>query len=161
MTEISHQSQNNAESAENGTRQMQDLVGAMGKINTSSDEISKIVKVIDDIAFQINLLALNANVEAARAGKYGSGFAVVADEVRNLAVRSAEAVKETTQMVEDTVSNIKLGNELAESIRILYGGSVKPDNVDELMGMPDVDGALVGGASLDPATFSKLVFFKG
>jgi methyl-accepting chemotaxis protein len=85
----------------------------MEKINESSDEIKKVVKVIDDIAFQINLLALNANVEAARAGKYGKGFAVVADEVRNLAVRSAAAVKGTTEMVDETVRNIGIGNELA------------------------------------------------
>jgi methyl-accepting chemotaxis protein len=87
----------------------------MEKINASSDEINKVVKVIDDIAFQINLLALNANVEAARAGKYGKGFAVVADEVRNLAVKSTDSVKETTQMVQDTVNNIKQGTEAAEA----------------------------------------------
>jgi methyl-accepting chemotaxis protein len=86
----------------------------MERINASSDEINKVVKVIDDIAFQINLLALNANVEAARAGKYGKGFAVVADEVRNLAVKSADSVQETTQMVQETVNNIKSGTEATE-----------------------------------------------
>ncbi len=103
------------EDAEKGNQHMQQLSGIMERINASSDEINKVVKVIDDIAFQINLLALNANVEAARAGKYGKGFAVVADEVRNLAVKSADSVKETTQMVEETVSNIKQGTEAAES----------------------------------------------
>ncbi|MDZ7794213.1 MAG: methyl-accepting chemotaxis protein [Spirochaetia bacterium] len=94
---------------------MQQLAEVMEKINASSDEINKVVKVIDDIAFQINLLALNANVEAARAGKYGKGFAVVADEVRNLAVKSTDSVKETTQMVTETVTNIKQGTEAAEA----------------------------------------------
>src|SRR6056297_2957089 len=127
--EINSQSKQNAENAtealsiakqatqdaESGNKQMTQLTGIMEKINASSDEINKVVKVIDDIAFQINLLALNANVEAARAGKYGKGFAVVADEVRNLAVKSTDSVKETTQMVQDTVNNIKQGTEAAEA----------------------------------------------
>ncbi len=99
-----------AADANAGNDQMRELQDAMTKINDSSDQIKKVVKVIDDIAFQINLLALNANVEAARAGKYGKGFAVVAEEVRNLAVRSAGAVQETTSMVEDSIRNIELGN---------------------------------------------------
>ena len=127
--EINSQSRQNAENAteahgiakqaskdaEKGNQQMEELSGVMEKINASSDEIIKVVKIIDDIAFQINLLALNANVEAARAGKYGKGFAVVADEVRNLAVRSADSVRDTTQMVEDTVNNIRLGTDAAEA----------------------------------------------
>lgn len=103
------------EKAEAGNERMKDLRVAMTKINDSSDEIKKIVKVIDDIAFQINLLALNANVEAARAGKWGKGFAVVAEEVRNLAVRSGSAVSETTAMVEESIKNIDQGTQLAES----------------------------------------------
>jgi methyl-accepting chemotaxis protein len=127
-TEVNSQAKQNAENAteantlakkaagdaNSGNQQMADLVEAMKKINASSDEINKVVKVIDDIAFQINLLALNANVEAARAGKYGKGFAVVAEEVRNLAVRAANAVKETSNMVEESISNIKRGNEFVD-----------------------------------------------
>ena len=143
LNEVNSQSNQNAESAgeansvaktaaqnaESGNNQMRQLVAAMGNINESSDEIRKVVKVIDDIAFQINLLALNANVEAARAGKYGKGFAVVADEVRNLAVRSAEAVKETTNMVDDVTKNIEQGTkgaeETAKQLEAILGGSTE------------------------------------
>jgi len=103
------------ENATHGNEQMKELVAAMNDINTSAEEIKKVVKTIDDISFQINLLALNANVEAARAGKYGKGFAVVAEEVRNLAVRSAESVKDTTRMVEEAIANIQRGNQLVDS----------------------------------------------
>lgn len=107
-TQIARQT---TEDATLGNKEMEQLNQVMSDINDSSSEITKIVKVIDDIAFQINLLALNANVEAARAGKYGKGFAVVADEVRNLATSSAQAVKETTAMVERSIVSINRGNE--------------------------------------------------
>lgn len=125
------------ENAENGNSRMKDLVASMQKINESSDAIKKIVKMIDDIAFQINLLALNANVEAARAGKYGKGFAVVAEEVRNLAVKSANSVKETTEMVEESIKNIELGNQAADATakqleEIVAGASRVADLVEEI-----------------------------
>jgi methyl-accepting chemotaxis protein len=143
ITEVSGQTKQNTENAiqvntlaktaredaEQGNIQMKDLVAAMSDINASAEEIRKIVKAIDDISFQINLLALNANVEAARAGKYGKGFAVVAEEVRNLAVRSASSVKDTTRMVDEAISNIERGNALvdvtAKQLASIVAGAAK------------------------------------
>jgi methyl-accepting chemotaxis protein len=127
MAEIGSQTSHNAENAkqantlssttrdaaEKGADQMVNMVEAMERIGDSSNEISKIIKVIDDIAFQTNLLALNAAVEAARAGKYGKGFAVVAEEVRNLAARSAKAAKETAELIEGSGNAVDQGLELS------------------------------------------------
>ncbi len=95
--------------------QMTNLAEAIGQITRSSEETGKIIKTIDEIAFQTNLLALNAAVEAARAGEAGAGFAVVADEVRNLALRAAEAARNTSELIEKTIKAVKNGNEMTVS----------------------------------------------
>jgi methyl-accepting chemotaxis protein len=93
---------------------MVELTGSMTEISKASEETQKIIRTIDEIAFQTNLLALNAAVEAARAGEAGAGFAVVADEVRNLAMRAAEAAKNTAVLIETTVKKVKEGNQLVD-----------------------------------------------
>lgn len=94
--------------------QMNALSSSMNEINGTAQQISSIIQTIDDIAFQTNILALNAAVEAARAGEFGRGFAVVADEVRNLAGKSAEAAKNTTALIENTVRSIQDGTKMAD-----------------------------------------------
>jgi methyl-accepting chemotaxis protein len=102
--------------AHDGAEAMKRMSQAINDIQKSADETSKIIKVIDEIAFQTNLLALNAAVEAARAGEAGKGFAVVAEEVRNLAMRSAEAAKNTASLIEGSVKNAKNGVEISSEV---------------------------------------------
>jgi methyl-accepting chemotaxis protein len=127
MSEIAEKTKHNAEiaketadlansiraNAEKGSRQMDEMIIAVKDINQSSHDISKVIKVIDDIAFQTNILALNAAVEAARAGQHGKGFAVVADEVRSLAAKSALAAQDTESLIANSVQKSELGVRIA------------------------------------------------
>ncbi len=135
MEEMSSMTKKNAENASHANNlmidtnqvvkkaneSMGDLIQSMQDISSASEETSKIIKTIDEIAFQTNLLALNAAVEAARAGEAGAGFAVVADEVRNLAMRAAEAAKNTANLIEGTVKKVNDGSELVASTNEAFG----------------------------------------
>jgi len=128
--------------AEGGKSVLSGLDDAMGKIKKSSDEMARIIKIIDEIAFQTNLLALNAAVEAARAGDAGKGFAVVADEVRNLAQRSADAAKNTAELIDSAKRDSDLGvqatSEVVESLdAIIMGIGGIVDDIEEMASSAD------------------------
>jgi methyl-accepting chemotaxis protein len=146
IASITKQNAENANSAKNlgestrsvverGVADMAEMKAAMGDIQESSANIAKILKVIDEIAFQTNLLALNAAVEAARAGEAGTGFAVVAEEVRNLALRSANAAKETAGKIEDSVRRSQRGVEVSVKVDLALHDVLKQvKQMDELLG---------------------------
>lgn len=152
LEEMSSMTKQNAENANqanllmSGTKEtvarasqsMGQLTTSMGEISKASEETSKIIRTIDEIAFQTNLLALNAAVEAARAGEAGAGFAVVADEVRNLAMRAAEAAKNTAALIEGTVKKVSEGSEMVDRTNKEFR---------EVAGSVDKSGELVGEIS--------------
>ncbi len=124
-----------------GNDQMEEMQASMDEINETSQNVTKIIKVIDEIAFQTNLLALNAAVEAARAGKYGKGFSVVAEEVRNLAARSAEAARNTSDLIESSMQQVQNGVQKTEQTSSILKEIVKEvEKSNELI-------TLIAGAS--------------
>jgi methyl-accepting chemotaxis protein len=156
MSSMTRQNANNANEANTLVKNSQEIISkadasmgtlteSMMDISKASEETSKIIKTIDEIAFQTNLLALNAAVEAARAGEAGAGFSVVADEVRNLAMRAAEAAKNTSTLIEGTVKKIKDGEEVANKTNKAFGEvSSQSDKISELV-------AEIAAASRDQA----------
>ena len=146
------------DNAASGDRTMGELSQAMAGINEASGQIGKIIKVIEEIAFQTNLLALNAAVEAARAGEHGKGFAVVADEVRNLAQRAAQAARETTTLIEGSVSRAHAGTEVADaavqSLQAIMGDITKV--ADLLNGIARTSGEQADGVEQVNRAVSQL-----
>ncbi len=123
------------EETHQSNQKMTNMVAAMGEISQSSHEIGKIIKIIENIAFQTNILALNAAVEAARAGAAGKGFAVVADEVRNLAIKSSEASKNTSLLIDSSLKAVENGSRIADETAAALSSTV--EGMNEVAGLID------------------------
>ena len=142
--------------------QMKSMAESIQEVTKSSEETGKIIKTIDEIAFQTNLLALNAAVEAARAGEAGAGFAVVADEVRNLAMRAAEAAKNTSALIENTILTVKKSRDLTDQTQAAFGENVSISSkigslIDEIEAASQEQAKGINQVSIAVAEMDKVV----
>jgi len=176
ITEISAHVKENAEHSANASlhvehvgseieisnKHMGEMVLAMSQIDDSSSQIGKIIKTIEDIAFQTNILALNAAVEAARAGSAGKGFAVVADEVRNLASKSAEAAKNTTILIENSMRQVESGTKIADEtakslLQVVESAKIVTDTVVKISEASNRQSDAIGQITLGVEQISSVV----